>query len=838
VVFIANRFRSGRNRAEAQGTDLWTRTPRKLALAAPVVIGGLLGSILSLTAFSFVWHLEAAVSEKDLASVTGSHVLALQNGLNDYLNKLVALRAFVEASPQVTRSAFEEFAGKLLEKEGAIQNFSWVARVPRSERARIEAEAQRDGIPDFHIKAVAANGAVVTSPERDEYLPILYSTVAGKTSPIYGIDLRTEPVIQQRLDRARDLDSLSAVPNFILHSVAGNVHGFLFSLPVYRSGLYHETLQDRRRNLIGFVHGAFLTGRAVEHILNSTTAERGLDLSLFDADAGPNDPPIYVHSSRLRSVPISPQSQAELASGRHSIATLSAGDAAWRVVSAPVPGGPLATAHDRAWLVLAAGLSITAIVVLYLSASVRHARRLLHANRQITKLAQKDPLTGLFNRRAFNEHLAAAFAASRRGCLTFTVLYFDLDHFKDINDTLGHPAGDRLLQNVAERVKAVVRRTDVVARFGGDEFAVLQTGVSDFGTATLLAAKLNKLLAAPFTVNGNDVRISASIGIAHDSDECAEPDAVMVQADLALYRAKEDGRNCFRFYSQELDRGLHERVAVSEQLRRSLERKELELYYQPQVDIVSGRIIGAEALLRWNHSTRGLLRPGAFISIAERTGSIVAIGEWIVEQACQQIKAWEALGIDPVVLAVNFSAVQFKVAADLDAQIAATLRKWDVTPGQLEVELTESVLFEVTQQHREIFDRLRKLGVRIAIDDFGTGYSSLNYLTSYPVSRLKIAQELVMGVIGDPRYATVVRAAVHLANELGIDCIAEGVETEGQVKFLISAGCKFAQGHYFGKPVTAAQMTELFRKGEIRSKRSPRSDDVRARAGRSGAAAA
>lgn len=473
-----------------------------------------------------------------------------------------------------------------------------------------------------------------------------------------------------------------------------------------------------------------------------------------------------------------------------------------------------------------------------LSASARDARRLLHANRQIFKLAQKDPLTGLFNRRAFNQHLAAAFAASRRGSLTFSVLYFDLDHFKDINDTLGHPAGDRLLQNVAERVRAVVRRTDVVARLGGDEFAVLQTGSSEFGTATLLAAKLNRMLAAPFTLDGHDVRISASIGIAQYSGELAEPDAVMVQADLALYRAKADGRNCFRFHSRELDRDLHERVAVSEQLRRSLERKELELYYQPQVDIVSGRIIGAEALLRWNHSIRGLLRPGAFMSIAERTGSIVPIGEWIVEQACRQIKEWEALGIAPVVLAVNFSAVQFKAAADLDAQIAATLRKWDVTPGQLEIELTESVLFEVTQQHREIFDRLRKLGVRIAIDDFGTGYSSLNYLTSYPVNRLKIAQELVMGVISDPRYAAVVRAAVHLANELEIGCVAEGVETEGQVKFLHSAGCKFAQGHYFGKPVTAARMTELFRKGEIRSKRSSREDDVRARAGRSSAAAA
>lgn len=824
MVFIANRFRSGRNRAEVKGTDVSPRPQRGLTLAAPVMIAGLLGSILSFTAFFFVWRFEDAVGEKVLASVTESHVLALQNGLNEYLNKLVALRAFVNASAPVTRSAFEDFAGKLLENQGGIQNFSWVARVSRSERADVESQARRDGFPDFHIRKVSAGDAIVTSSEQDEYLPILYSTVQSKASPIYGIDLRSEPVIQQRLDRARDLDALSAVPNFILHSVAGNVHAFLFSLPVYQRGLNHETLQDRRRNLIGFVHGAFLTGRAVEHILDATTAERGLDLSLFAADAGPNDPPIYVHSSQFRSAPIPPRTQAELATRRHSVATLSAGDAAWRVVTVPVPGGPLVTAHDRAWLVLAAGLTISVFVVLYLNASVRHARRLLHANRQISKLAQKDPLTGLFNRRAFNEHLAAAFAASRRGSLSFSVLYFDLDHFKDINDTLGHPAGDRLLQNVAERVRAVVRRTDVVARFGGDEFAVLQIGVSDFGNATLLAAKLNKMLAAPFTLDGNDVRLSASIGIAQCSAELAEPDAIMVQADLALYRAKEDGRNCFRFHSPELDRDLHERVAVSEQLRRSLERKELELYYQPQVDIVSGRIIGVEALLRWNHSTRGLLRPGAFMSIAERTGSIVTIGEWIVEQACRQIKEWEALGIAPDVLAVNFSAVQFKAAADLDAQIAAALRKWNVKPGQLEVELTESVLFEVTKQHRDIFDRLRKLGVRIAIDDFGTGYSSLNYLTSYPVNRLKIAQELVMGVISDPRYATVVRAAVHLTNELGIGCIAEGVETEGQVKFLISAGCKFAQGHYFGKPVTAARMTELFRKGAIRSKRSLRAD--------------
>jgi diguanylate cyclase len=816
VDTIIERFREARRLETAFGVKI---SSRRLLLAVPLVIAGLVGGILSFTAFHFVWRVEDGISQKDLAAVTESHALALQSGLNEYLNKLISLRAFFEASQNVTRDEFEHFAGRLLENEGAIQNFSWVARVTRAERAKFEREAQNDGIREFHIKAVTGDGGIAISPEHDEYLPVFYSTVKSKFSPIYGIDLRSQPMIEKRLDRARDLDELSAVPDFILHSVAGNVHGFLFSLPVYRPGVFHETLQDRQRNLMGFVHGAFLTGQAIEHILSATTAERGLDLSLFSADAGPDDPPLYVHSSRMRSKPVAPRTQADLAGGPHAVATLKAGEARWRIVTVPVPGGPLPTAHDRAWLVLAAGLLITAIVVLYLGASQRHARRLLIANRKISKLALKDPLTGLLNRRAFNEHLEVAFEASRRGSPAFAVLYFDLDHFKDINDTLGHPVGDLLLQDAAERVRNVVRKTDAVARFGGDEFAVLQTGIADFDATTAVAAKLNKVLAAPFMLNGNEVRISASIGIAYYSPDLEEAGAVMVQADLALYRAKEDGRNCFRFHSAELDRDVHERVAISEQLRVALERNELELYYQPQVDMVSGRIIGAEALLRWNHPTRGVLTPAAFISIAERTGSIVAIGEWVVDEACRQLRAWNDAGIAHGALAVNFSAIQFKAAADLDMQIAASLRHWGVKPGELEVELTESVLFEVTQQHREIFERLRKLGVRIAIDDFGTGYSSLNYLTNYPVNRLKIAQELVMGVIRDARNATVVRAAVHLADELGIECVAEGVETEGQVNFLVSAGCRYAQGYFFERPMTAARMTDLFRKGEISSKR-------------------
>jgi CHASE1-domain containing sensor protein len=290
---------------------------RWLLPSLPVAIVGLIGGILSCTAFHFVWRFEQGISQKDLAAVTESHVLALQYGLNEYLNKLIALRAFFESSQQVTRAEFESFADRLLANEGAIQNFSWVARVTRAGRAEIERQARRDGLSDYHIKAVTADERIVISTEQDEYLPVYYSTVKLKSSPIYGIDLCSEPAIRRLLDRARDNDEISAMPDFILHSVAGNVHGFLFSLPVYRPGVFHETVEDRRRNLIGFVHGAFLTGLAVEHILAATTAERGLDLSLFAADAGPDDPPLYVHSSLLRKVPAVPRTRAQLDSGLH-----------------------------------------------------------------------------------------------------------------------------------------------------------------------------------------------------------------------------------------------------------------------------------------------------------------------------------------------------------------------------------------------------------------------------------------------------------------------------------------------------------------------------------------
>ena len=297
------------------------------------------------------------------------------------------------------------------------------------------------------------------------------------------------------------------------------------------------------------------------------------------------------------------------------------------------------------------------------------------AAERIATMARTDSLTGLPNRAAFLERLNLEFARARRSGLQFAVLYLDLDHFKDINDTLGHPMGDKLLQGVAARLKNCMRETDMVARFGGDEFAVLQDGIDNRNAIETLAAKIGEVIAAPFTIAGNQVTTTASIGVVPCCDDIASPDAMMMKADLALYRAKNEGRNQFRFHVAELDDETRERMLIAEDLRHAVERDELELFYQPQVDLASGSIVGLEALIRWNHPSRGLLPPAAFIPIAETTGSIVPIGEWVIAQACRQIMAWNEHGIAPPILAVNLSGAQFKLASQLDKIVVENLNR-------------------------------------------------------------------------------------------------------------------------------------------------------------------
>ena len=438
------------------------------------------------------------------------------------------------------------------------------------------------------------------------------------------------------------------------------------------------------------------------------------------------------------------------------------------------------------------------------------------AEQKIVELARTDILTGLPNRVVFLDRLHLAFARAKRGATPFTVLYLDLDHFKDVNDTLGHPCGDALLKVVADRLRNCVRETDMVARFGGDEFAVLQEDVADIAGSELLAEKVCRAIAAPVAIDGNQIHTTASIGIVPYQADIADPEAMMTKADLALYRAKTEGRDRFRFHIRELDEDVRERVMIGEGLHSAVENNELELYYQPQVELRSGHIVGLEALIRWNHPRRGLLLPSQFIPVAESNGSILQIGQWVIERTCQQIAEWRALGGAPLVVAANVSAGQFKLASNLDRVVAEALARHGVAADRLELELTESVLMEATQRHADEFERLRRLGVRLAIDDFGTGFSSLDYLRSFRVTRLKIDQGFVSGVTTSPDDATIVRAIVGLASALGIEVVAEGVETAEQRAFLIAAGCEFAQGYYFGKPMPVAAATALLRRDLLR----------------------
>jgi len=452
------------------------------------------------------------------------------------------------------------------------------------------------------------------------------------------------------------------------------------------------------------------------------------------------------------------------------------------------------------------------------------------AAEKIATLARTDSLTGLPNRAAFLDRLNLEFARAKRGSHQFALHYLDLDHFKDVNDTLGHPNGDLLLCAIAKRLRSCVRDTDLVARFGGDEFAVLQNDIEDTANVAALASKIGEALAAPFTIDGNQVHTTASIGIVPYRGELATVDAMMMKADLALYRAKSEGRNQFRFHVVELDKLTQERMMIGEELRHAIERDELELHYQPQVDMASGSVVGLEALIRWNHPKRGLTLPAVFIPIAETTGSIVPIGEWVIEQACRQIKAWNDSGVAPPVVAVNLSGAQLRLAVELDRIVGENLALYEVAPERLELELTESILVEATQRHGDIFQRLREAGVRLAIDDFGTGYSSLDYLRSFRVSRLKIDRRFIADVTTNADDAAIVRAVIGLARELGIEVIGEGVETPQQRDFLLAAGCRFAQGYLFGKAMPAAAASELLH----RARRDARRLDAQGAARRDG----
>ncbi|MGM0594486.1 MAG: EAL domain-containing protein [Pseudomonadota bacterium] len=436
---------------------------------------------------------------------------------------------------------------------------------------------------------------------------------------------------------------------------------------------------------------------------------------------------------------------------------------------------------------------------------ITHVKR---SQMQLDHMAHHDPLTDLPNRTLFNDRLHQAIRRAERNDGTVAVLFIDLDRFKNVNDTLGHPVGDLLLQDVARRLQNLLREEDTVARLSGDEFIVLIEDLERPEVAEGVARKVIDKLSHPFSVHGNELFIGASIGISLYPDDGHTAANLVKYADTAMYRAKEEGRNTYQFYTQELTDSVVERMELEAALRRALERDQLELHYQPQVDLAQRRIIGAEALLRWTHPELGNVPPDKFIPLAEESGMIIEIGDWVLQQACTQAVAWARQYEDFRRIAVNLSGVQIQ-RRDIVDKVAAVLRRTGLEPHLLELEITESVLMHYPEIAAETLQGLRNLGVELAIDDFGTGYSSMSYLKRFPIQNLKIDRSFVMDIPKDSNDTAITRAVIALGKSLQLSVIAEGVETAEQVEFLLHEGCDMGQGYYFSRPIPPGPFRDL-----------------------------
>jgi len=420
-------------------------------------------------------------------------------------------------------------------------------------------------------------------------------------------------------------------------------------------------------------------------------------------------------------------------------------------------------------------------------------------------LAHYDPLTQIPNRMLLTDRLQQACRESARSGALIGLLFVDLDRFKQVNDSMGHGFGDCLLRAVAERLQNCVRSCDTVARLGGDEFAILLDGIDDANAAGALGQRILDAMQAPFTVLERELFITASIGLAlypQDDDNCEN---LLAKADAAMYDAKSNGRNIFRQYAPGLSMYSVERLSLETDLRHALANDELVLHYQPQICLASGSVVGVEALVRWQHPTRGLLPPIHFIGIAEESGLIVAIGYWVLYEACRQQMEWVRQGLQPLRMSVNISAVQFQ-QSDFSARVQQVLLETGVDPGHVELELTESIVMHHAAAVLGTLNALKDIGLQLAIDDFGTGFSSLSYLRRFPVDRLKIDQSFIRDIEKLPVNESIVRAIAALAKSLSLEIVAEGTETQSELTFVKACGCDEAQGYFYSRPLPPAEL--------------------------------
>jgi len=773
-------------------------------LAIPVLVIGLILSAIA----TAVQYKSVVAEDRESFNHLTEIAIANFNRVNAMsIDQASATRSLFDASDYVSRDEFERAVTSFRRNQTStpVNSVAYIARVAdRPEAlALFLKEARTSEAIDASLQ-LPSDSVAIANRWIDDRMLVKFEAPNTRSQAI-GLDLGAEPRRRAALEQSVRLDDPALTePLGLLAHGNGVQQGVLMAIPVYTRGLPKDTPESRRAACRGWIvtviHGQDLFSHVMKGLRDQLTVR------ICDSELPSRDGLLYESNSEPFA---SVEANSWLDRGMTSEEVVKAGGRRWRLqfaTTAAFRHTGLSSVVGTALTGISLSLFLTGLVAVQ-GRSEREARRLAASMTvDLRRLADTDPLTELANRRSFSDELAKHCEnGSRSGSKLIGVLFFDFDNFKRVNDSLGHDAGDELLRSIAERLRTMVDRAELVARLGGDEFAVLMLNLDSAAAARRRANEFSRALVPPYRVGDRPLSCSASIGVATLPSAIACASTLLRNADTAMYAAKAEGRCCVR----EFDSTMHElaarRLRLEEDLSSVLINGQLEVYYQPIIEASTGRIASVEALLRWRHPDLGFVSPGEFIPLAEETGAIVPIGNWVINQACHQMRKWDSVGLDVPRVNVNVAPRQL-MQGGLREELLVILADSGLPPERLCLEVTESTVVAGGTAVMDQLAMLRQLGIRLDMDDFGVGYSSLSNLRQYPIDGIKIDRSFVANVENEPRFIAVLYAIVSLAHNLRLSVVAEGVETAGQLAQLQAMECDEIQGFYFARPMPAAEL--------------------------------
>jgi diguanylate cyclase (GGDEF)-like protein len=769
-----------------QPAELWR--PRRLALVVPMGLAALLvGSGILLVN---KWERQAL--EREFSSQTSALATQLQRRLDAQSDSVLAVSRLFVLNEHINRSDFQASVEPWLSHYAGTQNFGWSPHITDVQRPAFEAQMRERGETGYEIRGRTPDGATYRAEARPDYLPIAMVAPRSTNLNVIGLDVQVLDATAHAIQGARETRQPRVTQGMRLVQESGEQRGVV---------LYQAVFESRPPSQFkGVVSAVFRVDDVLSSALESSQRRR-LQLCLVDPEATPGN-------QRLAG-PVGCELANWLGRGLQARLPLAFGQSVWSMRIKADDSFATAERSWSTWTMVATALISVGLLGAFLLVVTGQNRRtqsmvdlrtaeLAHSNAGLQQLAHFDLLTGLPNRSFWMNQARTTLESVHRHQDTMAVIFLDLDHFKHINDTLGHAVGDQLLQVVAQRLLSCLRAEDVLARLGGDEFVALLPRLRSLDDAVPVAEKFLRVLSEPLSLEGRDLTLTVSVGIAGSPPDSADIDTLLRHADTAMYAAKDSGRNAWRVFAPEMHQRVSQRMFIQNGLRRALQQGDLFLEYQPQIDGRSARVVGVEALLRWQHPEQGLIGPLEFIGVAEESGLIEAIGRWVLFEACRQMSAWDRDGLGHLQMAVNISALQFR-KPDFVTTVRDALASADLAPARLELEITESLLMQPLHELNERLHELTAMGLTLALDDFGTGYSSLGYLKRLPLSRLKLDRSFVSDLPGNLEDEAITRATLSIARDLGLNVVAEGVETEAQRDFLLVHGCTIMQGWLYAR---------------------------------------